>query len=91
MLHPFFNHDSSRALPPPAQWIGHVNLLRELYKQELAKSNDSRRAREKQHARSLANLKKELEEERERMYAEVSEERDASVAQLRAAQEVHEG
>lgn len=73
---------------PSVKWIGHANLLWELHKQELAKFGDSKRAGEKQHARSLARLKKELEEERERVYAAVSEERDASMAQLRAAQGV---
>lgn len=82
------NHQNLSRAPRPAQWIAHANLLRELREQELAKSNDSRRTQEKQHARSLAHLKQELEEERERVYAAVSEERDASLAQLRAAQEV---
>eukprot|EP00903_Cladosiphon_okamuranus_P013359 g12451.t1 len=72
------------------EWIGHANLLWELHKQGSTKFNESRRAREKQHARSMANLKKELEDERERIYAAVSEERNASVAQLRVAQEAQE-
>lgn len=80
-------HNKAHRVPVPVQWIGHANLLWELHKQELAKFNDSRRAREKQHARSLANMKKEIEDERERVYAAVSDERDASVAQLRMAQE----
>lgn len=70
------------------QWVGHANLLWELHKQEVSKLNDSRRERERQHARSLANLKERLEEERERTRAAVVEEREASKAQLRAAQEV---
>eukprot|EP00752_Nemacystus_decipiens_P009795 g8744.t2 len=72
------------------KWIGHANLLWELHKQEVSKFNDSKRTRERQHARSLANLKKELEDEREHVYAAVSEERDASVAQLRDAQKAQE-
>lgn len=70
------------------QWVGHANLLWELHKQEVSKLNDSRRERERQHARSVANLKERLEEERERTRAAVVEEREASKAQLRAAQEV---
>lgn len=83
-LHPSVTIAPSRALLPPPylqQWVGYAGLLWELHKQELAKLNHSRRAREK-------SLKKELEEERERVYAAVSEERDASVAQRQAAQEV---
>ena len=88
---PTILHPSATPSLLPAKWIGHANLLWELHKQEVAKFNDSKRAGEKQHARSLARLKKELEEERERIYAAVSDERDASVAQLREAQEVGVG
>lgn len=70
------------------QWVAHASLLWELHKQEVSKLNDSRRERERQHARSLASLKEQLEEERERTRAAVVEEREASKAQLRAAQEV---
>ncbi|CAN0324618.1 unnamed protein product [Ectocarpus sp. 12 AP-2014] len=72
------------------EWVGHANLLWELHKQEVSKLNDSRRERERQHARSLANLKERLEEERERTRAAVVDEREASKAQLRAAQEAQE-
>ncbi|CAM9284213.1 unnamed protein product [Pylaiella littoralis] len=72
------------------EWIAYAQLLRELQKQERSKASDGRREREKQHARSLANLTKHLEEERERVYAAVAEERDASMAQVRVAQEAQE-
>ncbi|CAM9202174.1 unnamed protein product [Ectocarpus fasciculatus] len=72
------------------EWVAHASLLWELHKQEVSKLNDSRRERERQHARSLASLKEQLEEERERTRAAVVEEREASKAQLRAAQEAQE-
>ncbi len=53
--------------------------------------DEARRLREKQHARSLASMTKQLEDERERVFTVVDEEREASAAQIRAAQEVTVG
>jgi len=55
--------------------VRHANLLWELHKQELQKVEEARRAREKQHARSLASLTKHLEDERERIFTLVEVEK----------------
>lgn len=73
---------------PDIQWAGHAGLLWELHEQELSKLNDDRREKNRQHARALAALTKQLGEEREHGGAAAAQERDAAAAQLRAAQEV---
>ncbi|CAM9356647.1 unnamed protein product, partial [Scytosiphon promiscuus] len=72
------------------EWIDHAKLLKELHKQELSKLSEARREKETQRARSQANLKQQLQEERERTCAAVAEERKASTARLRAAEEAQE-
>lgn len=70
------------------QWAGHAGLLWELHEQELSRLSDDRREKNRQHARTLAVLTKQLAEEREHGGAAAAQERDAAAAQLRAAQEV---
>lgn len=73
---------------PDFQWAGHAGLLWELHEQELSRLNDDRREKNRQHARALAVLTRQLGEERELGGAAAAQERDAAAAQLRAAQEV---
>ncbi|CAM9256624.1 unnamed protein product, partial [Laminaria digitata] len=72
------------------EWAGHAGLLWELHEQELSRLNDDRREKNRQHARTVAVLTKQLGEEREHGGAAAAQERDAAAAQLRAAQEAHE-
>lgn len=67
--------------------MGHASLLWELHEQELSKLNNGRREKERRHAKSLALVTMQLEDERERGCAAAAQERDAAGAQLRAAQE----
>lgn len=53
----------------------------------MSKLNDGRREKERQHARSVALMTKQLGEERERVCGIAAQEREAAAAQLRAAQE----
>lgn len=69
------------------KWVGHASLLWGLHEKELSKLNNARREKERRHAKILALLTRQLEDERERGCAAAAQERDAAGAQLRAAQE----
>lgn len=69
------------------QWAGHAGRLWELHEQELSRLNNDRREKNRQQARTLALLTKQLGEERARSGAAAAQERDSAAVQLRAAQE----
>lgn len=71
------------------KWVTHASLIWELHERELSKLADDRREGEKRHARSLAQLTKQLTEDQERVCTAATNEREAAAVQLRAAQEVN--